>query len=565
MLASLVLLTGGCASRPVGSAAANPATVAPALVDPAKRAEAYYAFSLAQQAIEQGDAGSALQLVAHAIELDPGSPYLYTFRAGLELSRRDVAAGTRSLQEALRVNPFYPAALYMYGGLMVALGRVDEAIASYERALAADSGSLDVYLYLVDLYLQKQDLGRARAMATRMVEQFPAMAQGYYYRAKVHLLEGKTADALDQLQAALERDPQNEEVLFALGSLLEKEGRAAEATELYRKQLDQMPDNLRLRDHLVSLYLQAEDWDRAEQENAELASLGYDPATVERNRGVIAMGRQNYQDAIRAFEQALVAEPGDDRSRYSIGMAQLRLRRYDEALDAFGRIEPASELYPDGRFGVGYTYREMGRAQDALGELETAIEQAPDRDEFRRLHALTLADLGRFDDAEKELRELIDRNSDDLSYRFSLGAVYEKARRFDDGVKLMKDVLKRDPDNSDAHNYIGYTYADQGVRLDEAEADLNKAIAKKPGDPFISDSLGWLYYRQGRTREALAKLLEAAGKVPDEPVILQHLGVVYQALGERDKARQSLEKALSLAKDPKLHEEIAGQIRALQP
>jgi tetratricopeptide (TPR) repeat protein len=556
----------GCASRPLvpGAPAADAEAIA-APPDPAARAEAYYAFSLAQRALDQGDGSSAKQLLARAIALDPDSAYLYTFRAGIDLSGRDAEGATRSLQEALRVDPFYPPALYLYGGLMVAMGKTDDAIAAYERALAADSKSIDVYLYLVDLYLQRKDLGRARAMAGRMVMRFPEAAAGYFYRARVLLQEGKSAEAEEQLRAALERDPQNEEVLLVLGTLLERAGRRADAIALYRAQVEQMPDNARLRDRLVGLHIEAQEWDAAEQENDELAALGADPGLVERNRGMIAMGRGRNDDAARAFERALVADPADDRSRYSLGLALLRAKSYDAALAAFGAIEETSPIRAEGRFGVGYACRELGRYAEALAALDDALRLDAENDEFHRLRALVLADLGRFDEAVAELRAAIERNADDLTYRFALGTVYEKAARFDDGVAVMKEVLALDPENADANNYIGYTYADQGVRLDEAEKHLARAIAKKPGDPFITDSLGWLAHKQGRQSEALKSLLAAAAQLPDEAVILEHLGAVYAALGDAANARRSLEKALTLAKEAAIRERIAQRLRALAP
>ena len=108
----------------------------------------------------------------------------------------------------------------------------------------------------------------------------------------------------------------------------------------------------------------------------------------------------------------------------------------------------------------------------------------------------------------------------------------------------MKEVLVLQPDHANALNYLAYTYADLGIHLDEAEKLVQKALALKPEDGYITDSLGWVYYKQGRYREALTYLLKAAELVKDDPTILEHVGDAYQKLGQKEKAiefyRQSL-------------------------
>jgi Tfp pilus assembly protein PilF len=108
----------------------------------------------------------------------------------------------------------------------------------------------------------------------------------------------------------------------------------------------------------------------------------------------------------------------------------------------------------------------------------------------------------------------------------------------------MKSVLALDPKDANALNYIGYTYADLGRNLQEAERLVKSAMEYKPNDGYITDSLGWVYYKQGRYQEALTVLKQAVELVPDDPVILEHLGDTYLKLNQPDKALESYEKAL---------------------
>jgi tetratricopeptide (TPR) repeat protein len=123
----------------------------------------------------------------------------------------------------------------------------------------------------------------------------------------------------------------------------------------------------------------------------------------------------------------------------------------------------------------------------------------------------------------------------------------------------MRQVLKIDPDNVDALNYIGYTYAEQGVRLDEALFLIQKALKLKPNSGYIIDSLGWVYFQKGQYEKAVATLLKAATLTGKDPTIQEHLGDAYHKLKEYKKALQYYKKALSLEhpEEKRIKEKIA--------
>jgi tetratricopeptide (TPR) repeat protein len=124
----------------------------------------------------------------------------------------------------------------------------------------------------------------------------------------------------------------------------------------------------------------------------------------------------------------------------------------------------------------------------------------------------------------------------------------------------MQRALARNPDNASALNYIGYTWAERGLRLDEAERMINRAIELRPEDGFIVDSLGWVYYmrarpllQRGPSREAtryleraLAELERADRLTGGDPVISEHLGDTYLLLDQKQRALEHFEEALSL-------------------
>ena len=109
----------------------------------------------------------------------------------------------------------------------------------------------------------------------------------------------------------------------------------------------------------------------------------------------------------------------------------------------------------------------------------------------------------------------------------------------------MKAVISLDPQNANALNYLGYTYAELGENLDEAERLIKEALQQKPDDGYITDSLGFVYFKKGLFNEALKYFERALSLVPDNSTILEHLGDAYLKIGDNEEALNCYKRSLS--------------------
>ncbi|MDP7416588.1 MAG: tetratricopeptide repeat protein, partial [Desulfobacterales bacterium] len=134
---------------------------------------------------------------------------------------------------------------------------------------------------------------------------------------------------------------------------------------------------------------------------------------------------------------------------------------------------------------------------------------------------------------------------------FRLGVVYDKLKRKEDSMEAMRKVIRVDPKNANALNYLGYSYADLGENLDEAEKLIKEALKYKPDDGYITDSLGWVYFKKGLFQKALKFLEKAIHLVPDDPIILEHLGDAYLKTGSKLKALEYYQQSLKMKKKDK--------------
>ncbi|MEK7266153.1 MAG: tetratricopeptide repeat protein, partial [Pseudomonadota bacterium] len=97
-----------------------------------------------------------------------------------------------------------------------------------------------------------------------------------------------------------------------------------------------------------------------------------------------------------------------------------------------------------------------------------------------------------------------------------------------------------------ALNYLGYSWVERGINLDEAFKLIEKAAALRPQSGAIIDSLGWAHYQRGDYKEALPHLENAAALEPADPTVTEHLGDVYWRLGREVEARFQWTRALEL-------------------
>jgi Flp pilus assembly protein TadD len=111
--------------------------------------------------------------------------------------------------------------------------------------------------------------------------------------------------------------------------------------------------------------------------------------------------------------------------------------------------------------------------------------------------------------------------------------------------RVLRRIMAEQPDYHHAYNALGYFFADRNTRLPEARALIQKALDAAPGDPFITDSLAWVTFREGDKHEALRLLTQAYTDRPDAE-IAAHLGEVFWSLGQRDEARKVWREGLEL-------------------
>ena len=129
---------------------------------------------------------------------------------------------------------------------------------------------------------------------------------------------------------------------------------------------------------------------------------------------------------------------------------------------------------------------------------------------------------------------------------YARGIAYERTDRFDRAEADFRRALELNPDHPLVLNYLGYSLVEERTKLDEALDMIERAVAARPDDGYITDSLGWVFYRLGRFEEAVEPMEKAVQLEPLDPLINDHLGDVYWQVGREREARFQWRRALSL-------------------
>ncbi len=179
--------------------------------------------------------------------------------------------------------------------------------------------------------------------------------------------------------------------------------------------------------------------------------------------------------------------------------------------------------------------------QGKIKEARAMIQAVPERtgDDARAklmAEAQMLRDVKRWREAAEVLGMASQRFPDDVDLIYEQAMVEEKLDRMAEMERLLRRVIALKPDHPHAHNALGYSLADRGMRLPEARNLIARALELSPGDPFITDSLGWVEFRLGNRDEALRLLRQAYSARPDTE-IAAHLGEVLWAAGLQAEAR----------------------------
>src|SRR5439155_19371077 len=162
------------------------------------------------------------------------------------------------------------------------------------------------------------------------------------------------------------------------------------------------------------------------------------------------------------------------------------------------------------------------------------------------------------------LRDALRTKADDMDLQFELGSAFERSGDKKSAEQIFLGILAKRPEHAATLNYLGYMWAEGGVNLERAADMLNRAVKQEPRNGAYVDSLGWVYFRQGRLDLAEKYLTDAAHLLPRDATVQEHLGDVLAKRGDVHRALDVYRAALTLEPEPKDEVKLRLKIAELE-
>ena len=525
---------------PASAAKATPSTHSP-------DAAASYHFMLGYQAELAQDMDRAIQEYQAALKTDPTSQSVKARLAGLYFSLGDMPNAVRYANEAAEGPSQDGQLLTQMAGILASAGQGERALKLLDRAIEVDPTSGDPYFTKGLLLLNMKRLPEAEQAIRAGLARSPESAVGHYHLGRLLLEAGKVEEATASFERAIAVNASFEPAYLALASIYESRQEQDRAVAVLRKYLQTVnPRNRDIRHQLVRLYVAAKDFQGAKRELNDL--LAEDPSDLDAQlRLALVYGEEKeYPKAIDLLTKILKARPTELKVRDYLGFLYEESKDTKKAIETYTfnvQLEPS---YFEGHLHLGVLFYRLKQFPEAITHLTQAITLNPKQPEAHIVLGLTYMQQDQFDSAAQALEEGIRQNPKSADLYFNLGTVYDKLNRFDDVVRAMETAITLDPHHADALNYLGYSYAERGVKIDQALSLTKQAVALKPSNGYYVDSLAWAFFKSGLLPEALTEMKRAVALVGDDPVLYEHLGDIYAKQRNLSDAREAWLHALEL-------------------
>ena len=279
-----------------------------------------------------------------------------------------------------------------------------------------------------------------------------------------------------------------------------------------------------------------------------------------------SLGRRGGEDLGMVYLQlSLHLVPNHPLALLSLADLYESLKKPEMALAVYQRIPASSPLHRNAAIQMAANLDALERAEEAEKQLTGIIAQDPK--DVEAINALGNIQRGhkKFAACAETYSKAIDliakpEKANWVSFYFR-GICYERSKQWAKAEADLKKALDLFPDQPHVLNYLGYSWIDQGINLDEGMAMIKKAVQQRPDDGYIVDSLGWAYYRLGNYEDATKQLERAIELKPEDPTINDHLGDAYWRIGRTLEANFQWAHARDLKPEP---EELPKILEKLQ-
>jgi tetratricopeptide (TPR) repeat protein len=239
---------------------------------------------------------------------------------------------------------------------------------------------------------------------------------------------------------------------------------------------------------------------------------------------------------------------GDAKSYFNLGKTHLKLHLYDEAIRAFKQAVQARGEYVEAYVGLGDAYLYSGHYTEAIAAYTQAIKLNPNLAEAYNGLGIAYSDTFRPEEALKALKEAVRLQPDSPSNFYFMGLTYRKLGKRKEAIDALRETLRLNPGLTDAYETLGDIYSNS-KEYDSAVEVYRSLVQLRAGSPVAHSNLANAYFSSGRRQEALDEYEVTIKLSPKDPSGYHNIGNTYAAMGRFDEAILSYKRAIALKSD----------------
>ena len=438
-----------------------------------------------------------------------------------------------------------------------------KAAENFRRVLQINPADEEITNRLAILYVRLGELNRAEELLQRFVFTNEDTIAPRITLARILAEQKRFTDAAKQYEIVLKQEWSNA-IAFELASLYRIRSKYDKAEEVFKQMLKHDSHDERAGVNLAQLYIDQQKYTDAEQELDRLRSFSDNISTIDYFRASLYLKQRRNEEAEKLLA-SLLDTPRKNDAAWFLGLLQYQEQKKQKALATLKKIGSDSEDFEESVYLQTRIYEELKEFNKAIRNLK---EYIADHEHSSPLFYALISSLLQSQEKMREAKEYLEEGRklypDSVQLLYETGLLYERQGIEAQAISSMEKILELDPDHAEALNFLGYSWADQGIKLDKAFDYVTRANELKPENGFILDSLGWVLYKQGKLREAADSLRRALHITPDNALIMEHLGDVYSALKRLRDARKYYKDAWKASDDNKEKERLRAKINALK-
>ena len=529
--------------------------------------KADYHFTLGESYALEGNSEKAIEEYKQTLVYDANSP---TVRLKLSTEYLKMGLITEAVEQAelvVKQNPKHIEARMLLAGLYASMRLYDLSISQYQMVMDIEPNNEEAALFIGAVLAEQKKYKEAENYFAELAKKGSKESRHkyLYYLGRIYLEQGKKeyAQAEKAFSKSLSLQPKYLDSVLALAGLYKEKSEVKKTIQLLSSYQDRFGPSRKVATALIRLYIETDQYQKAYEQLEVLENFDRQNLNVKSQMASILIELEKYKEAAAILEEILIIAPEMDKIRFRLGAVYEELKSYDLAIKNLMKIPSTSTYFPEAMIHSAHMSKLTGDMDKANDIMDEAIRLRSDIPQFYAFYSSLLDEQKKYVKAKDLLESAVKKHGKNAQLRFFLGSIYDRLGHQKETIEQMKEDLAIDENHIQAMNYLAYIYAETDSNLEEAEALALKALKTNPEDGYILDTVGWVYYKQGKIQIAI-QYLEAAHKLKqDESIIAEHLGDAYYKYELNSKAKQMYLMAVQFEEDKEKVAKIKAKIVAI--